>query len=174
MTTDPKNWASEFPRYSDFQRWMSSDATIRVEADLRGVNELLAGLHVAGFLIQDELLKIGLEMHRRIAMRTPVKTGRARNSWHLVPPNSVDTFSYRDDQGHGFDGTLNDGVTGPLDVIIGSNVPYMIMLEAGHSRQAPNGMVGITLAEFHGALEARVEAILNEAVEGGDKEQTGG
>jgi len=167
VTTDPKNWASEFPQYADFQRWQSADASVRVEADLRQVNELLAGLHVAGFLIQDEIRKLGLEILRRVAARTPVKTGRAKNSWHLVGPNSEsDSFTYHDDQGRTFDGSLADGHTGPLEVIVGSNVFYMILLEAGHSRQAPQGMVSITLAEVQGALEARVDAILNDVGEG--------
>jgi len=163
--TEPKNWASEFPKYADFQRFQAAGAAASIEFDMRGMNELLSGLWISGNLMEEELKKIAFEMLARIAARTPVKTGRARNSWHVIGPNEQDSYSYSDDQGHAFDGSTGDAA-GPLEAIVTSNVPYMLSLEAGHSRQAPHGMVAVTIAEFHDALNARVEAILREGFGG--------
>lgn len=166
MTTEPKNWASEFPRYSDFQRFQAAAATESLHWDLTAFNALLQDLVRVGEDMERELLKIALEIERRVAMRTPVRTGRARNSWHTIPPNSQDSYVYSDDLGHSFDGALGEA-TGPLEAIVGTNVEYMISLEAGHSRQAPHGMLGITLAEFQGAFQARLAAIIQRLGEGG-------
>lgn len=166
MSTDPRNWASEFASYADFQRWQAAGARGAVEIELVELQQLFGWLAEAGLRIEEELLKHAFEALKRIQMRTPVRTGRARNSWHLVRPSAVDAYAYEDNQGHAFDGTLSEGTTDVLEVLVGSNVPYMIALEAGHSRQAPNGMVAITLAELSGALERRLEAIFREHPQG--------
>ena len=166
MSTDPRNWASEFATYADFQRSQATQARAAVVIETEELQALFGWLAEAGLKIEDELLKHGLEFLRRVQFRTPVKTGRARASWHLVRPQTVDSFAYADNHGRTFDGTLSDPAAGVLEVIVGSNVPYMIALEAGHSRQAPNGIVAITLAEMSGALEARLEAIFRENPQG--------
>lgn len=160
--SEPRNWASEFGTYPQFQRWQAAGAAEGVEIEMRELQDLFGWLAEAGLAIQEEILKHAFEAERRIAMRTPVKTGRAKNSWHTVKPGESDSYTYQDDHGNTFDGTLQDGHAGPFEAIVGSNVIYMIALEAGHSRQAPNGMVAITLAELSGALEARLEAIFRE------------
>jgi hypothetical protein len=166
MSTDPRNWASEFGTYKDFQAWQAAGARGHVEIELGELQDLFGWLTEAGLHIEEELLKHAFEFLRRVQVRTPVRTGRARNSWHLIKPESEDLYQYTDNHGTSFDGTLSDGHTDPLEAVVGSNVPYMIALEAGHSRQAPNGMVAITLAELSGALEARLEAIFRENPEG--------
>lgn len=70
----------------------------------------------------------GVTIHSRIVERTPKDTGRAKASFR--PP--VYTR-----QGHR--GVLHIGSAG---------VDYIIFLEFGHSKQAPTGMVRITLQEF--------------------------
>jgi len=42
---------------------------------------------------------------------------------------------------------------------IANSVPYIIPLEEGHSRQAPFGMVGLTVVEFGGIVNAAAQAV---------------
>ena len=162
MSTDPKNWASEFARYSQFQRWQAGGAALDVEVELDDVNTLFSRLVTAGVLMHEEFLRFVFEAERRIIMRTPVRTGRAKNSWHTVKGNEPDAFQYTDNEGNAFDGALGLPAGDPWEAVVGSNVVYMIALEAGHSRQAPNGMVAITLAEIEGGLDRRLDQILIE------------
>lgn len=62
-----------------------------------------------------------LRIFEKIVSRTPVDTGKARDSWTLK------------DEGDAF--------------VVENDVPYIGALERGHSKQAPGGMVAITLAE---------------------------
>ena len=154
--------------YQDFVVFRASDARSLVEAQLGDFHRQIARLQGAGMenLVR-AFREYVFEIFRRIQLRTPVDTGRARRSWHVVPPGTpADSFSYTDDRGTVFDGTLDSVSTGPNEWVVGSNVPYMIALEAGHSRQSPQGMVAITIAEFNYALQAKLEQLLEEM--GGD------
>ena len=97
-------------------------------------------------------------IHTDIVIRTPIDTGRAKASWNIkggaddpsvypvVPeagklPREVaeaEAFS-----GHGRIRESRDAV-----VVISNNLPYITELENGKSRQAPSGMVMLTLTEF--------------------------
>ncbi len=48
---------------------------------------------------------------------------------------------------------------GSQDIYIMNNLPYARALEYGHSKQAPAGMVRITLAEFGSYVEAAVRSL---------------
>ena len=163
--TDPATW-----NFSPVQVH-STYASGQVRIELTAFNNFLRQLQGAGLEMQRELIRYGLEILKRIQMRTPVDTARARNSWHAVLPNQGDSYQYNSNARHrdgtpitgptSFDGTL-DVHAGPWDMFVGSNVEYMLFLEAGHSQQAPNGMVAVTLAEMTGALEARLERIFQQ------------
>lgn len=51
----------------------------------------------------------------------------------------------------GLKGTGSDGIYGVHYLY--NNLPYAVALENGHSTQAPNGMVGLTIVEFSGAFK---------------------
>lgn len=157
MATDPATW-----NYVPGQVH-STYAAGQVDIDAKGFLDALHKLQDAGVDLQQDLIAYTLELLSRIQNKTPVRTGRARASWHAVLPDKTDTFSYTDNQGHGFDGTLQGVKTGQWDTMVGSNVDYMIFLEAGHSRQAPNGMVALSLLELKGALEARLADTIKKA-----------
>jgi hypothetical protein len=128
--------------------------------------------------------KTGLEVGRRIIMRTPVGNpelwaspapkgyvgGRARGNW--IPTigtsnsNEIDTV---DKSGAktvaSIAGTVRQWKpsTG-ISLFITNNVPYIEVLEKGRignqgSRQAPNGMVAITVAEFQNIVDASIRGI---------------
>jgi hypothetical protein len=138
-----------------------------VQIEKTKFDQLFQRLAETGVAMQQELIVWTMELHRRIALRTPVRTGRARNSWHVVKPNQTDSYPYADNQGTQFDGTLQNTTTGPWDTVVGSNVNYMLFLEAGHSRQAPNGMVAVSLAELQQGLVQRIRAVIEGATHRG-------
>ena len=107
----------------------------RAELELEFVSDVQIKMNKAlGFLqtmiqrdANDVVTTVGLDLLRRIQQKTPVRTGRARASWHLVPPNSnQDPFlAYTDRRGHTYWGDLEGVRTGPGEAVVGSNVSYM-------------------------------------------------
>ena len=114
---------------------------------------------------------IVIELGTRIIMRNPVgdtkywKTkyppkgyvgGRSRANWQYnlgQMPTSV--WEVSDTTGAATTRSLTSGVLGaPVAGIhwIVNNVDYIKRLEDGWSRQAPNGMVGVTLVEFQNVV----------------------
>ena len=86
--------------------------------------------------------------------------GRARGNWsHSVGAPKTEVFDVIDKSGSISNGRIAASVpqsAAGLVHFIGNSVPYIEALEEGHSRQAPNGIVGLTKVEFQG--------IINEAV----------
>jgi hypothetical protein len=107
---------------------------------------------------------------------TPVDTGRARASWAIgvgapsdyVPPD-VDPATKRERARQRRKGgspppifeapTPTDALSlidGNEVIYVTSNLPYMEALENGHSKQAPAGMVRVTVAAIETNMEARI------------------
>lgn len=74
-----------------------------------------------------------------VRARTPIDTGNARSGWVREPA-----------------GMFPMGVT----FVIGNDVPYILDLEYGKSRQAPQGMARITAAESQQRLDAAVLGVV--------------
>lgn len=100
--------------------------------------------------------KACIDLFAAIASRTPVDTGRLKSNWQL--DTSYNSSVIGDDgqvftgaeieqaiqnQTSGFDITINND-----KVEIFNNVKYAEYNEAGHSQQAPAGMVAVSLSEF--------------------------
>lgn len=96
--------------------------------------------------------RVVFEALKRVVLKTPVDTGKARGNWQVtinrVPKTIVDPPA------RGEIDILNKAVP-VLDklgfgdtVWISNNVDYMVFLENGHSGQAPKGMVSLTLQEL--------------------------
>lgn len=105
--------------------------------------------------------KIALEGLRGVVEKTPVDTGRARGNWQLSVGESPEgetglldgsTRDLAGDEGSSAAVTRGlakiAGLQPYATIFIGNNVPYIVPLEEGHSKQAPRGMVGLTLAEL--------------------------
>lgn len=124
------------------------------------------------------LRKVGLELTRSIVLKTPVGNpslwqspapagyvgGRARANWaaSIGAPASGTTES-TDKSGAGTIAAAGatfaaaDG-TQPLYLI--NNLPYIRALEyEGHSRQAPAGMVRVTVAEFQTLVDRAAQGV---------------
>lgn len=95
--------------------------------------------------------RIGLELISRIVKRTPVDTGRARANWQLQFNEVNDAEVFEQDPVSAALSKLSN-VGGLGTIYIFNNVPYIEALERGHSKQAPNGMVALSVAEVEAAF----------------------
>lgn len=105
--------------------------------------------------------KIGLDLASRVVLRSPVDTGRFRANWN-VAFGRVDTLTTPSTDKTGGK-TLErvrvqlNGWTHGQDIYLTNSLPYAIPLEYGWSKkQAPQGMVRITVAEFQTFVNAAV------------------
>jgi hypothetical protein len=113
------------------------------------------------------------EIFRRVVERTPVDKGAARQNW-LVTLNNEDTAFDLDKKKGGMvlsdGGKVIDSAKGDDTIIVQNSVPYIAKLEYGgygdgpktvngFSRQAPNGMVGVTMAQAGQIFQAAVNAV---------------
>jgi len=107
---------------------------------------------------------VGLEALRKIVLRTPVDTGRARGNWQMSQASPIERELDRTDLSQdGIDtvtkGQQDLGELKPFTpIFIVNNVPYINELENGHSSQAPAGtMVALTMAELESVVKEQLE-----------------
>lgn len=127
--------------------------------DLSGFNAMLNRLQ-RGYpgASRDFLRKAFIEVIRRVVKRTPVDSGQARAGWmpagekYGVRASVLDAGENPDSekQADGYaEGELNEKLKGhQMYIEAVNNVPHIVALEYGHSEQAPQGMVRITLHEI--------------------------
>ena len=89
--------------------------------------------------------------------------GHARANWqHSTGAPVVSEVPGIDKDGTGTIGKIAASIpqkaAGQVHFITNS-VPYIDPLEDGHSRQAPNGMVSITVTEFQGIVNAAAQGV---------------
>lgn len=110
--------------------------------------------------MQTVMRSIALRLWTKITQRTPVDTGRARSNWALAeggpsslpPPLPGDSHT-----------TVTPNVqfiSGKGAIFITNNLGYVQYLEQGSSKQAPVGMVAISVAELEAEIETYLEQIL--------------
>lgn len=102
--------------------------------------------------------KITLETFTGIVQKTPVDTGRARASWVIsletpgqspgIPENAKFSESAATAKASGQLSKVNQ-IKPFSTVFISNNLPYIEVLEDGSSKQAPQGMVAVTLEEVN-------------------------
>lgn len=122
--------------------------------------------------------KIAFDLFTKIVYRTPVDTGRARAGWGIsinTPITIVPTgyggkklkaksSAHEADVVNSYQATegvqLPDlsGIDGTQQVFILNAVEYIEMLEDGSSKQAPAGMVRVSIAEVEAEINALVLA----------------
>lgn len=123
--------------------------------------------------------KVSQEVLTKVVMRTPVGNpslwkskppagyvgGRLRANWHATfGAPSFQVTAERDPAGTA---TIMRGTStinrayGDHDIYITNSLPYAIPVEYGHSKQAPVGMVRITVAEFQTYVDNAVRQAAN-------------
>ncbi len=117
-------------------------------AVLKFKTELLPGQYI---LFQK---KIAFQLLTGVVLKTPVDTGRARGNWQVgideIPSGELDT---KDLSGAGAEVTGSEALAGLIPgayqiVYVANNLVYIVPLENGHSGQAPQGMLALTIAEI--------------------------
>lgn len=94
--------------------------------------------------------KITLDLDRAVVLATPVDTGRARGNWFpsLQRPSSRVKDDVEDKTGQSAInaqvGVVNRAKLGDT-LWLTNNLPYVLVLENGSSKQAPMGMVDFNL-----------------------------
>lgn len=103
--------------------------------------------------------KVGLDLFTKIVKRTPVDTGRMRSSWavSLSEPSGYTPDAIGPHPLPGFPKGMT--ITGKTTLWIVSNLVYAEPLENGHSGQAPQGMVKISVAEVAAEIQTRLGQI---------------
>ena len=106
--------------------------------------------------------KVGIDALTSIVRRSPVDTGRFRANWQV----GIDAVGKRtDDVDKAGNATIAQGAgqigqTALGDSIwISNSLPYASRLEYGYSKQAPLGMVRVTIAEFEHSIDAAVKGL---------------
>lgn len=101
---------------------------------------------------------IGMEVLRRVVMKSPVKTGRFRGNWLVeLGVETEDTPETPDKAGTATiarGSSVITSMTQPfVNLVVYNSTPYALLLEQGYSKKAPNGMVGITFLEIVAGLQ---------------------
>jgi len=92
--------------------------------------------------------KLAFEVYKGVTQKTPVDTGRAKANWMLGygSINSTITNNTTFTLVHPPEGS------GKRPIYITNNLPYISKLENGSSKQAPNGMVNLTMNEVQRSI----------------------
>ena len=105
--------------------------------------------------------KVVFDMTSDIVRMTPVDTGHARSNyfWGVSRTETIDpAMSKNGAPSLTRAAEFASGVKAGGVVYLTNNLPYIMRLEFGHSKQAPSGFARITVARF--------QAIVNKAVAG--------
>ena len=95
-----------------------------------------------------------LKLSRSVVFMTPVDEGRAQGNW-FASSNGFDSTQISEDTGPNMSqiSSIADGIAGNTFYLI-NNLPYIGKLEfEGHSRQAPAGMVRVSIENFQQMLD---------------------
>lgn len=108
--------------------------------------------------IDDLVHEVALQSLRGIVQMSPVDTGRFRGNW-IVSVNSPNMSSTQEVKSPSQVIAEGDAALGASDklpiVYIQNNLPYANRLENGWSKQAPSGMVAVTMARIQATYEGK-------------------
>lgn len=109
--------------------------------------------------------RIAFDLYGRLLLNNPVDTGRCRAAWNMtlnkanlaVPPELPPGQSYPPPALPVLpDVTPND------IIIVSNNISYIVPLEHGHSKRAPNGFIRLSMLETATAAAAIAAVVSNE------------
>jgi len=103
--------------------------------------------------------KVSFDIFAGLIDTTPVDTGRARSGWAMTD-SSPSAFVAPEGAASYPKPSVAEQPASFADpyslIYIVNNVPYIRRLEFGHSKQAPNGMVRVTIARVESGLLAQL------------------
>ncbi len=96
--------------------------------------------------------KIALDLFRRVIMKSPVDTGRFKGNWQVaIGSIPAGVLAIDDKSGTATISKMTAAVLGlkaGQTIFLINNLSYARPLEMGHSKQAPAGMVRLSILEF--------------------------
>lgn len=104
--------------------------------------------------------KTALELQRSMIQMSPVKSGRFKGNWQcgVGSINAANTDTANSDA-LGRTGAVLDGWKAGQTIWLTNSMPYANRLEYGWSKQAPGGMVRISVQNFAAKVKTAVESI---------------
>lgn len=128
-----------------------------------------AGERLAHDGVNRVMRAVTLEGQRRIMEKTPVDTGRARANWNttageadVATDEGLTSADVASKQSAGAGTISKHDFTKGESIFVANGLPYIEELENGSSKQAPNGMVELTLAELAPVLDAAAAQVSRE------------
>ncbi len=107
--------------------------------------------------------RVAFDLFGRIVKKTPVDKGRARGSW-TIAVNAADRAVLPEGQESYPEPKIGSLTVKPGDEIwISNNLPYIVELEKGHSKKAPEGMVALSIAEVDHNMSRLEQTAVKEA-----------
>lgn len=98
------------------------------------------------------LRKSAIDLFSRVIRRSPVDTGRFRNNWNISigAPSTVTTEGVDPSGASALTKVVETVETAKMGdtIFLVNALPYSIRLENGWSKQAPAGMVGVSVLEW--------------------------
>lgn len=95
--------------------------------------------------------KVAMDLLRSLVLKSPVDTGRFRGNWQVQYTLQPRTLGVVDRAGTTTIATATQDLSylrlGETIYLV-NHLPYAVPLEYGHSKQAPVGMVRLTVTEF--------------------------
>ena len=102
--------------------------------------------------IETAIRKIALDVFSEVILMTPVDTGRARGNWQVsIGTIPGGTLELDDKAGTATIGKVQAetlGLKAGQTIYLVNNLEYISALEFGHSKQAPAGMVRLTVQRW--------------------------
>lgn len=115
---------------------MADESFIKI--DTKEIDALASKLQAIGGMAkmkaQNAITAVAYKIDRAAKHAVPVDTGRLKNSIHVVLKETDDSFSYSDDQGRTYSGSLGDVgfEKGVIGAAVGTNVEYAAEMELNH------------------------------------------
>lgn len=122
--------------------------------DLSRIEKSIAG-DIAEFM-----QKTVFEIYKGVTIKSPVDTGRFKGNWNInigAPNYTVQQSATSSPYGTAQSVTSElFKIDGTKPVYISNGLPYAAKLETGYSKQAPIGMVDITLTEYRAFIAKQI------------------
>ena len=107
--------------------------------------------------------KVALDMFRRVIMKSPVDTGRFKGNWQVaigsIPAGTVQIDDKTGTATVAKVAAVALGMRAGQVIYLVNNLEYARPLEYGHSRQAPGGVVRLTIREFSQVVDKAVSEV---------------
>ena len=92
--------------------------------------------------------KLAFEIYKGVTQKTPVDTGRAKANWNI----GLGAIDSRITKNTTFQAIEPPKGAGKRPIYITNNLPYINKLENGSSKQAPTGMVALTMSSIQRSI----------------------